>query len=82
MTRRYERCKVPALFLFGDHDQLIPVDESVVVIQRVLAEDKHHDFTIRVFPNVDHEMRLPGPGRDRSGVSNDHDGLAVRPRSG
>jgi len=58
MTRRYERCKVPALFLFGDHDQLIPVDESVVVIQRVLAEDKHHDFTIRVFPNVDHEMRL------------------------
>jgi hypothetical protein len=49
---------VPALFLFGDHDQLIPVDESVAVIQRVLAEDKHRDFTIRVFPNVDHEMRL------------------------
>jgi uncharacterized protein len=49
--------RVPALFLFGDHDQLIPVDESVVVIQRVLAEDKHRDFTIRVFPNVDHQMR-------------------------
>jgi uncharacterized protein len=50
--------RVPALFLFGDHDQLIPVDESVAVIQRVLAQDKHHDFTIRVFLNVDHEMRL------------------------
>jgi uncharacterized protein len=50
--------RVPALFLFGDHDQLIPVDESVVVIQRVLAEDKHRDFTIWVVPNVDHEMRL------------------------
>ena len=50
--------RVPALFLFGDKDQLIPVDESVAVIQRVLAEDKHRDFTIRVFPNVDHEMRL------------------------
>jgi hypothetical protein len=37
---------------------LIPVDESVAVIQRVLAEDQHRDFTIRVFPNVDHEMRL------------------------
>jgi dipeptidyl aminopeptidase/acylaminoacyl peptidase len=49
--------RVPALFLFGDHDQLIPVDESVAVIQRVLAEE-HRDFTIRVFPNVDHEMRL------------------------
>ena len=49
---------VPALFLFGNHDQLIPVDESVAVIQRVLVEDKHRDFTIWVFPNVDHEMRL------------------------
>jgi dienelactone hydrolase len=50
--------RVPALFLFGDHDQLIPVEESVAVIQRVLAEDQRRDFTIRVFPNVDHEMRL------------------------
>jgi len=50
--------RVPALFVFGDHDRLIPVDESVAVIRRVLAEDKHHDFTIRVFQNVDHEMRL------------------------
>lgn len=49
--------RVPALFLFGDHDELIPVDESLV-IHRVLAEDKQHDFTIRVFPHVDHEMRL------------------------
>jgi pimeloyl-ACP methyl ester carboxylesterase len=50
--------RVPALFLFGDHDRLIPVDVSVAVIQRVFAEDKQHDFTIRVFLNVDHEMRL------------------------
>jgi uncharacterized protein len=50
--------RVPALFLFGNHDQLIPVDESVAVIQRVLDEDKHRDFAIWVFPNVDHEMRL------------------------
>ena len=50
--------RVPALFLFGDKDQLIPVDESVAVIQRVVAEDKHRDFTICVFPNVDHEMLL------------------------
>jgi dipeptidyl aminopeptidase/acylaminoacyl peptidase len=50
--------RVPALFLFGKHDQLIPVDESVAVIQRIMAEDRHRDFTIWVFPNVDHEMRL------------------------
>jgi dipeptidyl aminopeptidase/acylaminoacyl peptidase len=50
--------RVPALFLFGDHDRLIPVEESIAVIQRVLAEGKQRDFTIRIFPNVDHEMRL------------------------
>lgn len=50
--------RVPALFLFGDKDQLIPVAESVAAIRRVLAEDSHHDFTIREFPNDDHGMRL------------------------
>ncbi len=50
--------RVPALFLFGDRDQLIPVAESVAAIQRVLAEDDHHDFTLREFLNDDHQMRL------------------------
>lgn len=50
--------RVPALFLFGDRDQLIPVGESVAAIRRVQAEDGHHEFTIREFPNDDHGMRL------------------------
>jgi dienelactone hydrolase len=48
--------RVPALFLFGDKDRLIPVQESVAVIKRVQAEDRYHDFTIREFPNDDHGM--------------------------
>jgi alpha-beta hydrolase superfamily lysophospholipase len=55
---RLRALRVPALFLFGDRDQLIPVAESVAAIRRVLAEDGHHDFTVREFPNDDHEMRL------------------------
>jgi pimeloyl-ACP methyl ester carboxylesterase len=50
--------RVPALFLFGDRDQLIPVQKIVTVLQRVLGEDGHHDFTIREFANDDHEMRV------------------------
>ena len=50
--------RVPALFLFGDRDRLIPVQESVIVLQGVLGEDAHHDFTIREFANDDHEMRV------------------------
>lgn len=50
--------RVPALFLFGDKDRLIPVEASVAVIKRVQAEDRHHDFTIRELPNDDHGMYL------------------------
>jgi uncharacterized protein len=50
--------RVPALFLFGDQDQLIPVAESVRAIRRVVTEDSRHDFTIREFPYDDHGMRL------------------------
>ena len=50
--------RVPALFLFGDKDQLIPVPESVSVLRNVLKEDGRHDFTIREFANDDHGMRL------------------------
>ncbi len=50
--------RVPALFLYGDKDQLIPVPESIAALRRVLAEDHHHDFTIREFPNDDHGMYL------------------------
>jgi uncharacterized protein len=49
---------VPALFLFGDKDRLIPVAKSIEVIKGVQAEDSHHDFTIREFPNDDHGMYL------------------------
>ena len=49
---------VPALFLFGDKDRLIPVQESVAVIKRVQTEDRYHDFTIRELPNDDHGMHL------------------------
>jgi uncharacterized protein len=56
--------RVPALFLFGDKDQLIPVEKSVEVIRRVLTQSSHGDFTIRVFPNVDHGMHLITKGAE------------------
>ncbi|HYL65208.1 MAG TPA: alpha/beta fold hydrolase [Candidatus Methylomirabilis sp.] len=70
--------RVPALFLFGDKDELIPVDESVAVIRRVLAEDAHHDFSIRVLPDVDHQMQLVAGGEiDPRYLETMHDWLAA-----
>jgi uncharacterized protein len=58
--------RVPALFLFGDQDRLIPVEKSVEVIRWVLTQNGHRDFTIRVFPSVDHGMRLTTNGAEGS----------------
>jgi uncharacterized protein len=50
--------RVPALFLFGGDDNMIPVEKSVAVLRQILAEDGNRDFTIRVFEHADHGMYL------------------------
>jgi pimeloyl-ACP methyl ester carboxylesterase len=60
-----EALRVPTLFVFGDHDRLVPVAESIAIIRRVQTNDAGHAFSIRVLGNVDHVMNsLTG---DRSG---------------
>ena len=51
---------VPALFLFGAEDRLIPVEKSAAVILDVLTQSGHPDFTVRVFEGDDHNMRGAG----------------------
>ena len=51
--------RVPALFLFGAEDRLIPVDKSVAVIRDVLTKSGHPDFAIQVFDHDDHGMHDP-----------------------
>jgi dienelactone hydrolase len=48
--------RVPALFLFGADDRLIPVEKSVTVIRDVLIQSGHKDFTTQVFDHDDHGM--------------------------
>ncbi len=48
--------QVPALFLFGAEDRLIPVEKSAAVIRDVLTQSGHADFTIQVFDHDDHGM--------------------------
>ncbi len=45
--------RVPALFLFGAEDRLIPVEKSVQVIRETVTKN----FTIQVFDGDDHVMR-------------------------
>jgi len=48
--------RVPALFLFGAADRLIPVEKSVEVIRDAQSQNKHADFTIHVLDHDDHGM--------------------------
>lgn len=70
--------RVPALFLFGDEDRLVPVGESVAVIRKVQAEGANKDFTIRVFAHVDHEMQLASGELDPEYRQTMHGWLAER----
>jgi len=46
--------KVPALFIFGDKDEVVPVEPSVAIIRRTLTDTGHRAFSIVVFPGADH----------------------------
>jgi dienelactone hydrolase len=51
--------KVPALFIFGDKDELVPVEPSVAIIRQTLTDAGDRAFSIVVFPGADHVMTVP-----------------------
>lgn len=52
-----QKLTVPALFIFGSDDRLIPVPESVNAINRVLNSNKK-DFTLFVVSGADHTLHI------------------------
>jgi dienelactone hydrolase len=65
-TVALRKLTVPALFLFGDQDQLVPVPRSVEVIRDTLTRAGHRAFEIVVFPGGDHGIRTPSSGGAQS----------------
>jgi uncharacterized protein len=49
---------VPALFVFGEDDDVVPVRESVAIIQDTLARSGYRDFSIKVFPAANHVIHV------------------------
>ena len=55
------RC--PLLAIFGAADTLVPVADSVRLIEHALRASKHPDAQIVVFPDCDHGIRPVTPGQ-------------------
>ena len=57
-----EQVSCPLLAIFGELDIVVPVQESVSVFQQALSRGGNKDFTIQVFPQADHGLRLSSGG--------------------
>jgi pimeloyl-ACP methyl ester carboxylesterase len=55
-----ERIRVPVLALFGEKDDVVPVEESVVIYREALPPEL---LTVAVFPGASHRLLLGDPPR-------------------
>ena len=57
---------VPSLFVFGDSDELVPVDLSVSIIRQTMTYPGHPPFSIVRFPGADHVISVAASGGSRT----------------
>jgi pimeloyl-ACP methyl ester carboxylesterase len=60
-TVALRRLTVPALFLYGDQDEITPVPASVSAIKATLAGRADHRITVEVISGADHAMYVEEP---------------------
>jgi fermentation-respiration switch protein FrsA (DUF1100 family) len=55
--------RVPVLLVFGEHDELVPVDESISNIEKALDENEA-SYTALIVPAAKHNLTVhPEPGQ-------------------
>jgi pimeloyl-ACP methyl ester carboxylesterase len=59
----WRKVKVPALLVYGERDELVPVGRSIASADRALNAAGNPDYTILVLPRADHALNIrPEPG--------------------
>ena len=72
-ARHWERVKVPALLIYGEREDRMPLDRCVERIREALRRARNSRNMIKVFPGADHELMLSpdaGGGERRSAEVN------------
>jgi dipeptidyl aminopeptidase/acylaminoacyl peptidase len=50
----------PVLAIFGENDTSTPVEKSIAIYKQYLREAANEAFTIKVFPDASHTIRVDG----------------------
>lgn len=57
----WEKISVPVLAVWGDRDTVVPVEKSQTIIRQALTKAGRKDFTVKIFPGVDHGVLAARP---------------------
>jgi uncharacterized protein len=60
-----EKVSVPVLEIFGEEDELVPVEKSIEIMKRAFERNGNKDVTFKVFPGADHGIQVFSPRGDR-----------------
>jgi pimeloyl-ACP methyl ester carboxylesterase len=53
-----EKISVPVLEIFGEEDELVPVDKSLEILKQTFERSGNKDVTVKVFPGADHGIQI------------------------
>ncbi len=56
----WEKIKIPVLAVWGEKDEIVPAGESREIIEKALEKGGNKDFTLKVFENANHSIKLAG----------------------
>jgi uncharacterized protein len=56
-----EKVSVPVLEIFGERDEVVPIDKSIEIMKQAFERSGNRDVTFRVFADADHGIQVFSP---------------------
>ena len=60
-----EKVSVPVLEIFGEDDDVVPVEQSIEIMKQAFERSGNRDVTFKVFPGADHSIQIFSRRGDR-----------------
>jgi pimeloyl-ACP methyl ester carboxylesterase len=56
----WQKVRCPVLAIWGDADRIVPARQSAKLIEQALKSGRCSKYTIKIFPDADHGISVPG----------------------